>query len=129
MRPKTFFVLSHSFHNSTAFVHLFSTFLSDTSLFDTQFLLLSTLPTVINFQRCNQFLSEIISCCYGSDYVLQHNSCQSHFLVLTAFFNVIPVSYFFVPTTSHEFVLASSRFFSFQQQTCDTCWLFYSAIQ
>ena len=48
---------------------------------------------VINFKRCNQFLIEIDSCCYGSDYVLPRNSCQLHFLVLTAFLNVIPVSH------------------------------------
>ena len=89
-----------SFHISTTVVHLFSTFLSDISLFDIEFLHLSTLPTVITFKRCNQFPTEIDSCCYGSDYVLPRNSCQLHFLVLTAFLNVIPVSYYFVPTTS-----------------------------
>ena len=94
LRPRKFFFLSHSFHNSTTFVHPFSTFLSDTSLFDAQFLHLSVLPTVINFRHCNQFLIEIDSCCYGSEYVLPRNSYQLHFLVLTAFLNVIPVSHF-----------------------------------
>ena len=60
-------------------------------------------------QRCNQFLLEIDSCCYGSDYVLPRNSCQLQFSVLTAFFHVIPVSkiFLFQPPLS-EFVLAFS---------------------
>ena len=81
-----------------------------------------------NCKRCNQFLEEIDSCCYGSGYVLQRNSCQSYFLVLTAFFNVIPVSYFLFQPPLREFVLAFSHF-PFQPQTCDTSWPFYSAIQ
>ena len=44
-------------------------------------------------QRCNQFLLEIDSGCYGSDYVSLRNSCQLYSLVLTAFLNVIPVSH------------------------------------
>ena len=51
-------------------------------------------------QRCNQFLFELDPCCYGSDCVSQRNSCQLQFLVLTTFFDVIPVSKFFVPTTT-----------------------------
>ena len=80
-------------------------------------------------QRCNQFLLEIDSCCYGSDCVSQRNSCQSFFLVLTTSICVIPVSknFSFQPPLS-EFVFAFSPS-SFQPQTCDTCWPFYSAIQ
>ena len=108
VRRRKFFFLSLLFHTSTTVVHLFSTSSFDISLFDTQFLHLSTLPTVINFKRCNQFPTEIDSCCYGSDYVLQRNSCQSCFLVLTAFLNVIPVSYSLFQPPLSEFVLAFS---------------------
>ena len=111
MRPRKFFFLSLLFHTSTTVVHLFSTFSSTISLFDTQFLHLSTLPTVINFTRCNQFPTEIDSCCYGSDYVLQRTSCQLHFLVLTAFLNVIPVTYSFVPTNSEWIRVGFLSFF------------------
>ena len=110
MRPRKFFFLSHSFHNSTVFVHPSSTFSSDTSLFGTQFLHLSISPTAINFKRCNQFLLEIDSFCYGSDCVSPRNSCQSYFLVLTAFLNVIPASKYFVPTTS-EWIRVGFLFF------------------
>ena len=123
-----FLFLSLSFHTSTTVVHLFSTFLSDISLFDTPFLHLSTLPTVINFIRCNQFLTEIDSCCYGSDCVYPRNSCQSYFLVLTTFLHVIPVSSSFVPTTCVNSCWLF-LFLPFQPQTCDTCWPLYSAIQ
>ena len=111
VRPRKFFFPSLSFHNYTTYLHLFSTFSSDTSfLFDTQFLHLSILSIVIDFKRCNQFLSEIDSCCYGSDCVPQRNSCQLHSLVLTAFLNVIPVSYFSFQPLLSEFVLAFSPF-------------------
>ena len=56
---------------------IFSTFLSDTSLFDTQFLHLSILPIVTNFKRCNQLSQKLIRVA----------------LVLTTSFHVIPVSY------------------------------------
>ena len=92
MRPRKFFFLSHSFHNSTIFEYPSSTFSLDISLFDTQFLHLSISPIAIDFKRCNQFLL-IDSCCYGSDYVLPRNSCQLHFLVLTTFLHVSPVSH------------------------------------
>ena len=46
----------------------------------------------------------------GSDCVSQRNSCQSSFLVLTAFLNVIPVSFFSFQPPLSEFVLAISHF-------------------
>ena len=94
MRPRKFFFLSHSFLNSTIFVHLFSTFSSDSSLFDTQFLHLSISPTVITFNVATNFSSKLIrvamvltaslnvipvSHFFGSDYVSSRNSCQYNF--------------------------------------------------
>ena len=106
MQPRKFFFFSHSFHISTPFAHPFWTFLSDISSFDTPSLHLSTLPTVFNFKRCNQFLLEIDPCCYGSDYVFPRNSCQLQVNSCWLFL-ILP----------------------FQPQTCDPCWSFYSAIQ
>ena len=74
---RKFFSLSHLFHTPTIVVLLSLTFSYAISLFDTQFLHLSTLPIVINFNVATNFYLKLIRVA----------------MVLTAFLNVIPVSH------------------------------------
>ena len=77
VRPRKFFSLSHFFHTPTIVVLLSLTFSYAISLFDTQFLHLSTSPIVINFNVATNFFLKLIRVA----------------MVLTAFLNVIPVSH------------------------------------